>query len=613
MAAAAAILGLALLALPVRAQMPQADARLSAVIVDSFPQVTLYASIRDDQGRRLADLPPGAFQILEDDVEVPVESAAEEEAGARLVFVLHTARPMELRDPLGRRRYDAIREELQAWWRQPGAARVGQDDLSLWTDDGPVVSHSDSAAELSSVLAALEPAFTEGQDGLEVLLSALASTSGPTPRPGMVNQIVFITPFETTISATSLESIQARALASRTAIYPILIAPADAAGLAPALALQQLAKLTGGAYLRFEPGTSLIDLAEQILDQRVQVRLVYQSPVNVPGTHSVRLRVVHEGLDFTSNPAEYIIDVRSPQVTFVDPPLRITRTSEDPADTVQTLPPTRQDLRLLIEFPDGHPRELVESQLLVDGVVVARQTSTPLDVLTWDLSAYERDESHRVQAVVVDRLGLQGTTEPVTIQVDVDAPSASLISLRTGWPTMLAAAAVLLIGGIVAATVAARARPQVPTEAPVVSRRRVVVARAGMGAPGAGAPAEAYLIPEDAGEESIPLRGGDVVFGRDPSLAAVRLDDPSISPIHARLIRQADGSYLLRDQGSTAGTWLNADEVPEEGRRVRHGDCIYLGRVGFRFRMAAEPPAPDVRLTPAESPILPPRPPERRT
>jgi hypothetical protein len=613
MAAAWAILSLALLTLPVEAQAPQAEVRLAAAIVDDFPQVTLFASAKDAQGRRMAGLPRTAFQILEDESEVMLEAAEEEDVGARQVFVLHTARGMTLRDSVGRRRFDFVRQELQAWWREPEAARIGQDDLTLWTDDGAVVSHTDSAAELASALEALEPTFTESQSGLDVLLSALALTSGTPPRPGMVNQVVFFTPYESDISQASLASILGRALTSHTAIYPIHIAPADAADLAPSRALQQLAQATGGAYLRFEPGVSLADLAAQVLDQRVQYRLTYQSPVNFTGTHAVQVRIVHEGLDITSNLAQYDIDVLSPQVTFVDPPLLITRHSDDPDTAYDSLPPTSQTLRLLIDFPDGHPRDLVESQLLVDGAVVSRQTASPLEELTWDLRAFERDGTHRLQAVVVDRLGLQGTTEPVTIQINVDAPSGGFMALRTGLPYMAAAGVVLLAGAVTAAYVVGRPKTDPAVLPRAVSRRRVVMARAGMTQPGAAPPAEAYLVPEEEGDEQIPLVGSDVVFGRDPSLAAVRLDDPSVSSIHARLIRQADGSYLLRDQGSTAGTWLNAEEVPEQGMRVRHGDCIHLGRVAFRFRMAVEPPAPEIRHTPASSPTFTPKRPERLT
>ena len=53
--------------------------------------------------------------------------------------------------------------------------------------------------------------------------------------------------------------------------------------------------------------------------------------------------------------------------------------------------------------------------------------------------------------------------------------------------------------------------------------------------------------------------------------------------LHARLIRREDGSILLVDQGSVAGTWVNYIEVPEGGCVLAHGDLIHFGRRGFLF------------------------------
>jgi predicted component of type VI protein secretion system len=63
--------------------------------------------------------------------------------------------------------------------------------------------------------------------------------------------------------------------------------------------------------------------------------------------------------------------------------------------------------------------------------------------------------------------------------------------------------------------------------------------------------------------------------------------------MHSRLIRQVDGSYLLKDQGSVAGTWVNYEEVPEEGLLLSDGDRIHFGRAFFHF---IRPNAPQRRI-----------------
>ena len=80
-------------------------------------------------------------------------------------------------------------------------------------------------------------------------------------------------------------------------------------------------------------------------------------------------------------------------------------------------------------------------------------------------------------------------------------------------------------------------------------------------------------------------------------VAAIPVDDPSVEGLHARIIRQVDGSYLIRDQGSKAGTWIQYQEIPPAGQKLSHGDIVHFGRSGYRFVFADPPPAKEIRIT----------------
>jgi hypothetical protein len=72
-----------------------------------------------------------------------------------------------------------------------------------------------------------------------------------------------------------------------------------------------------------------------------------------------------------------------------------------------------------------------------------------------------------------------------------------------------------------------------------------------------------------------PLR-----IGRDPA-NGLRLGDDTVSRSHAELAREG-GIWVLRDLGSTNGTWVNSRRVT--GRAVvRAGDQVTFGRVSFRL------------------------------
>jgi pSer/pThr/pTyr-binding forkhead associated (FHA) protein len=82
-----------------------------------------------------------------------------------------------------------------------------------------------------------------------------------------------------------------------------------------------------------------------------------------------------------------------------------------------------------------------------------------------------------------------------------------------------------------------------------------------------------------------------VIVGRDPQAAGVVLDDPSVSPRHARIVRMGDGTPWVFDLGSAAGSWRNFEEVPPEGASLRDGDRLNFGRAAFRVRLKPRAPS----------------------
>lgn len=75
------------------------------------------------------------------------------------------------------------------------------------------------------------------------------------------------------------------------------------------------------------------------------------------------------------------------------------------------------------------------------------------------------------------------------------------------------------------------------------------------------------------------LQSPAVVLGQKDG-CDYRLDDPDVSPIHAILVRTAEGT-LLRDLGSDGGSFVNGETVAEA--ELRDGDLIALGSMQFEF------------------------------
>ncbi len=93
---------------------------------------------------------------------------------------------------------------------------------------------------------------------------------------------------------------------------------------------------------------------------------------------------------------------------------------------------------------------------------------------------------------------------------------------------------------------------------------------------------------EDAQGNRWPLLESRIPIGRGPENDVVLLD-PSLSRRHAVLEYRA-GRFWVRDLGSRNGTFLNGRPLPAEGRPLRNGDRLRLGRVELRYREADREP-----------------------
>jgi transcriptional regulator with GAF, ATPase, and Fis domain len=86
----------------------------------------------------------------------------------------------------------------------------------------------------------------------------------------------------------------------------------------------------------------------------------------------------------------------------------------------------------------------------------------------------------------------------------------------------------------------------------------------------------------------------EVVLRRGPHRSALRsgkqlvlsIADQWLSGTHARLVREEAG-FVLRDAGSTNGTWVDGRPPPVEGLLLRDGELIEIGHTLLLFRAAA--------------------------
>ena len=82
-----------------------------------------------------------------------------------------------------------------------------------------------------------------------------------------------------------------------------------------------------------------------------------------------------------------------------------------------------------------------------------------------------------------------------------------------------------------------------------------------------------------AGEHFIP-EGERTTIGRSPD-CDIFLDDVTVSRKHAVLVEQ-DGDFLIEDQGSLNGTFVNRKRI-ESATRLESGDEVQIGKYRLSF------------------------------
>lgn len=90
----------------------------------------------------------------------------------------------------------------------------------------------------------------------------------------------------------------------------------------------------------------------------------------------------------------------------------------------------------------------------------------------------------------------------------------------------------------------------------------------------------AWLRPKGTGVRSgFPLNKDHVIVGREVK-CAIMLNDNSVSRQHSSITRLAEG-YLIRDLGSSNGTYVNGQRIQEY--LLQDGDRVSIGDIEFWF------------------------------
>ncbi len=573
----------------------------------SFPVFKVSVDIYDASGNPISGLTRSDFSILEDGLERPLEALDIIDPGLEFVAAINPGFSFSILDEQARSRYEKVAAELKTWAGKLPSS--GNNAYSLVTAGGSSAFHvSDPKSWLIS-LEAYQPDSKNLVPSFEILSQAIDLASTSMLQPGARRAILFITQMAGMDDLSTLQSLALRAIQLDVHVFVWVVAPADSP-LAPGYqALIDLAQETGGELFLYSGSEVLPNLADHLAPLRKSYQLTYTTGLTSSGAHTLSVQVNTPDGQIDLAPLDFEMDIQPPNPILVSPPNQILR--QYPAGStydVKNLNPAVQKLEMIIEYPDGKPRPLVSTSLVVDGQIVAKNTSEPFDEFTWDLRGYTSSGRHEIQVAVADMFGLQKTSISIPITVDVAEPPGYLsLFLERYWQWLVLGTAILgslgLVGLIINISRKRRARRQ-PDQAklkiasiPTEVKQTFLQKRSKL--------SSAYLEPvpqisQMPGGGILQLPATEIRFGSDATKSAYVLEDASVEPLHA-IIRNSEDTFTIQDQGSIAGTWVNYEVLSEEQSRLKHGDIIHFGQLAYRFLMRTPPERPKPQITPDNS------------
>lgn len=574
---------------------------LRTVQSDQFPLITGFLDARDSTGAQITGLEAADLSVLEDGRTIPMGQIRLSNTGLNLYVAIAPSQAFAIRNSGGQSRYDLVQAQLIDW-----ADTLADDDdllLSLSVPQG-VPSQQAPASEWRAAFEAYEPAVNVIASDLQSFSAALNLATQPAPQAGMGTAIWLISAVPPIDELTTLGEWQSTLVERGIRLFLWLVDTPARLESDEAQALQSLAVATGGQAFAFsqeeifpDPGTYFDALSQAYYFQ-------YESQANTSGSHSVQLQWQTEVGAVLSHAGSFSLEILPPNPIFVTPPSRIERLPHE--DDPQLLAPFSQPLEILIEFPDDFERQVVRSTLLVNGQPVAENSAPPFNNFIWDLRPFDSSQELLLQVEVEDELGLAGRSMEHPLEISTQPPASFFQSLIARGAPALAFSVVLIAAGAVflVLVLSGRIRPpalqtmQLPEdelmEDPLallpLPQDEELLADPDQALPMPAPRALAYLQRLDGDgmvdqSQVLPVTSEEIHIGAQAEVNQIVLEDESVDAVHASLTRLDNGIFVLADQGSEAGTWLNYAPVSQQGSRMEEGDLVHIGRVAFRFSL----------------------------
>ena len=580
---------------------------LSQPDLSQFPSLTTYVDVYDSQNNFVSNLTADQFTLEENGSERTINEVTRIEPGLHTILALNLGPTLSNKVNEDTTRYEDIIFILTSWLEnlQSQASNL----YSFTSNERALIQHSSNPQELLQALQTYQPNLYNFEADQTSLTYAIDVASQEPQLANHAKQAIFyITPLPIDSELDQIPILAARAVDIGIPVYVWLVANETSSNSQAADALRDLAEKTGGQFFLYNEKVEAPNPETYLSALRYTYRLRYTSAINQSGFHRIKVAVERGVQQTETEDVAFQIELLAPVVTIIALPPQIQLVWIDTEEGGQVLKPDFITLQISVTFPDGYPRQLKYSRLVVDGQEIIKIDQQPFEWLGWPLGSFRVTALHNIQVEVEDILGFQGQSSAREVEIIVNQRYTGFWGGFTnfvnsgGW---ILFAVLLVFGGLVAYLNQRRHNPRLATAGaePALTFSEDPLTQQVF------APAESsqvsetdsiyeplQLIPQlvllssDSSKE--PLKGSaiqlvaiDTTIGSDPAQVNLFLDDPSISPVHARIHRTSQGTLILADMGSERGTLVNYAPISKKGTVLQNNDLIHFGEVAYRYEL----------------------------
>ncbi|MEN6579510.1 MAG: hypothetical protein ABFD05_02660, partial [Anaerolineaceae bacterium] len=534
--------------IPARGQESTQKVVIEDLDTREFPKFTLNFKILGglEQDTSLA---ASQVTVIENDKQIAVDSLTSEYVGVHFGLVINPERTLVLTYPSGYSNYDRMLTAM----RELGSdlTPVTGDVYSLFINPDIHYDQLENYTEWKNTLERYKENQRQMNSSLQSLEDAIRIlTSSPATKETV---LVYMTPYIEPAEIPALTALINQAGEAGIPVHIWMTAAAVVIGTAYQTDLQAVCETWGGSLTILSGSEIPLNPRDYLKGKGYRYTVSWQSEIRSGSTQQISLRLSPPGgAVLTSAVRDVALEVLPTSLSFSNLPEQLTVTirSDD------LIEPTELPIQALIEFPDGFPREVLNTSLYANGSLVQQREAAPFGDFLLDLSDYRDQSKLSLQLTLKDALGFEARSEMRYIELTWSDLAANqpkpLVSNPWLW-LGLGLAALGLLAIIIIPTRLKKRTSKTDSAEPAAPPARLE--------PESFVPMKTFgsLIKLDrdntpCAEKPLLLLKDVTLIGKDPQLANLVLSDEALEPLHAEIHAFPDGRTRLTDFHTIAGT-----------------------------------------------------------